>query len=104
MYLETIPPGNDKLINYSDLLQLPPLVGLEEEALEVEHLRAVALVDPLVLVLLPGGDVPAPVLRVVGVQVGRNEAAKILFSKWLFHCQNMYIYDINIFFYIRIRR
>ena len=40
-----------------------------EVVLEVEHLGAVTLVDPLVLVLLPGGQVPAPVLRVDLVQV-----------------------------------
>jgi hypothetical protein len=55
------------------LLQLAPLVRAEKEVLQVEHGREVALVDPLVLVLLAGGDVPAPVLGVVLVQVVRDE-------------------------------
>ena len=35
-------------------LELTKLVGVVEVVLEVEHLGPVALVDPLVLVLLPG--------------------------------------------------
>ena len=50
-------------------LKLPKLVGVMEVVLKVEHLGAVSLVDPLVLVLLPGGQVPASVLRVDLVQV-----------------------------------
>ena len=50
-------------------LKLTKLIGVMEVVLEVEHLGAIALIDPLVLVLLPGGQVPPPVLGVNLVQL-----------------------------------